>query len=172
VLGDSNAILTEEVAKTIRYEKFNRGFVFLDPYGFQVEWLTINCLAQARAFDIFVNFPIMGVNRVLDRKRKPDEGTLDLLKRMMGETECVERLYETQVDLFGERRSSRERSSAHQLARIYIDNIRKLFGHVSTPVVMRNSTNAPLYALFLASHNQTAVKITNDIFKRHERLRR
>jgi hypothetical protein len=54
---------------------------------------------------------------------------------------------------------------------IYADQIFSLFSFVSNPVIMTNSKNAPLYALFLASHNQTAVKIVNDIFSRYERLR-
>ena len=61
--------------------------------------------------------------------------------------------------------------SAEKLAELYIADIRKLFGYASMPVVMRNSTNTPLYALFLASGNRTAVEITNDIFKRYDRLR-
>ncbi len=170
VVGDSNQVLQQQVARAIRYENFNRGFVFLDPYGFHVEWETIQCLAEARAFDVFVNFPIMGVNRVLERRRKPSGATLDLLRRVMGRADWAATLYETQFGLFGEERTSRARLRAERLAELYIGDIRKLFGYASTPVVMRNSTNTPLYALFLASGNRTAVKITNDIFRRYERL--
>ena len=53
---------------------------------------------------------------------------------------------------------------------MYIGEVGKLFHYVSVPVVMRNSNRAPLYALFLASRNEQAVKITNDIFRRYERL--
>lgn len=60
---------------------------------------------------------------------------------------------------------------AEKLAAIYAENLGKVFRHVSAPVIMRNTKAAPLYALFLASNNRIAVKITNDIFKRYEKVR-
>jgi hypothetical protein len=36
---------------------------------------------------------------------------------------------------------------------------------------MKNSKNAPLYALMLASHNKTAVNIMNSIFEKYECIR-
>lgn len=53
------------------------------------------------------------------------------------------------------------------LTRRYLRTSRACLPHVSHPVLMHNSTNVPLYALFLASHNQTAVKIMNDLFKKY-----
>lgn len=169
-LGDSNAVLTQKVAPQIRRSNRNRGFVFLDPYGFQVDWATIMHLAEAAAFDIFVNFPIMGVNRILARHRKAGDHKLDGLRRMMGRTDWLDEVYATQDGLFGDVSFVRGPLNAEKLARLYIADVEKLFGHASAPVIMRNSANAPLYALFLASHNATAVKITNQIFGRRERL--
>lgn len=63
--------------------------MLLDPFGFQVERKPIKGLAEARTFDISVNVPIMGVNRILDRTRRPDDATLDVPRRVMGRTdEC------------------------------------------------------------------------------------
>ena len=46
----------------------NRGLVFLDPYGMQVEWRTIESIAKTRAIDLWLLFPIgMGINRLLRR---------------------------------------------------------------------------------------------------------
>jgi hypothetical protein len=73
--------------------------------------------------------------------------------------------------MFGETRWQRPPLAPKQVAEAYIENLRQLFSHVSTPVVMTSTTNAPLYALVLASHNSTAVRIMNDIFRRYDRLR-
>ena len=66
----------------------------------------------------------------------------------------------------------RDAISAIGLANIYLDQMKQLFPHVSSPVIMRNSKNGPLYALFLASHNAKGVEIMNDIFNRYERLKK
>jgi three-Cys-motif partner protein len=172
VEGDANDVLTNQVLPAMRYTDYKRGLVFLDPYGTQVAWETVRQLAEAKAFDLFINFPIMGVNRLLDRDRRPDDHTLKLLERMTGDSRWAVELYTEQIDLFGESRYSRPVLRALELANLYMDRVRGLFGHASRLVVMTNSTNTPLYALFLASHKDVAVEITNDIFGQYERLPR
>lgn len=41
------------------------------------------------------------------------------------------------------------------------------FRHVPDPLPMRNSKGATIYYLFLASQNETAKKIINDIFNKY-----
>jgi three-Cys-motif partner protein len=170
-MADANDVLACEIARQITYERYERGFVFLDPYGLNVRWDTMRALAETRALDVFVNFPIMGINRILDRGRLPDEATLRLIEEVMGDADWVLDMYSSQPDLFGEEVASRPKLNAEELAAVYAHKLGALFGRCSNPVLMRNSTNSPLYALFLASRNPTAVKITNDIFKSFDRLR-
>jgi three-Cys-motif partner protein len=43
-----------------------RAVVFLDPYGMQVEWATIEAMAGTKSIDLWVLFPLgVGVNRFL-----------------------------------------------------------------------------------------------------------
>lgn len=156
----------------------NEHFVFLDPYGLQVDWETVRELANTRTCDIFVNFSVMGVTRLLPRDQKPEPEVVQQLSKVMGSTNWITQIYReppgTQLDLFGnpaEPTSSRGTIQAEWLASLSTEQLRSLFLHVSRPVLIRNSTNSVLYALCLASHNQTAIRITNDIFNRHERLR-
>src|SRR5262249_10916717 len=135
--ADANVVLRSEVSTTFRYEHRTRAFVFLDPYGFQVEWDTVAALADTRAIDIFVNFPIMAVNRHLDRDRPPDDQTRALLERIMGPIEWIADLYRADIDMFGEVHWRRPPLDARRVADAYIGNLRKLFSYVSTPVVMR-----------------------------------
>jgi three-Cys-motif partner protein len=158
-----------EIAPHVTYESFRRGFVFLDPYGLQVRWSTAETLARTRALDVFVNFPIMGINRLIPRDSLPDTQALERLELIFEDTAWIESLYSTQGGLFGETTWVRNRMDSRNLAERYIADIRGLFPHVSQSVIMRNSTSSPLYALFLASHNATAVGITNSILKSYAR---
>lgn len=171
--GDCNEILCQEVLVQITYTSRQRGLVFVDPYGLQVKWETMQALARTRTFDVFVNFPLMAVTRLLRRNEPPTESAVTLLNNVMGHSDWVQEIYrpEAQLSLFGEQLVVRDVMRAEWLARVYADQVSTLFDFVSKPVIMTNSRNAPLYALFLASHNKTGVKIANDIFGRYERLR-
>jgi three-Cys-motif partner protein len=171
--GDCNEILGHEIVPKITYASKQRGLVFLDPYGLQVTWEAVTALAKAKTFDVFVNFPLMAVTRLLRRNEPPKGEVAELLSKVMGSADWVQVIYRPsdQLSLFGEQLVIRDIMRAEWLARVYADQIGKLFPFVSKPVIMTNSKNVPLYSLFLASHNKTAAKIANDIFGRHERLR-
>lgn len=172
--GDCNEILRDTIVPQISFASKQRGLVFLDPYGLQVEWATIELLAKAKTFDVFVNFSLMGVIRQLKLNELPtkQEATLD---KVMSDIEWIQKIYQPSeqlpLPLFGDPHLTRDIIRAEWLARLYTNQIGTLFSFISQPVIMRNSRNAPLYALFLASHNERAVKIVDDIFKRYERLR-
>ena len=108
-----------------------------------------------------------GINRLLQRDQWPDSATLNILGRVMGDTTWLEDVYSRQQDLFGEERVLRPRLAPAAVAKLYLDRIRKFFPYVSDPLLMTNSRDAPLYTLFSASHNETAKKITDDIFARY-----
>lgn len=176
--GNCNEVLCNEIIPRLSHASKQRAFVFLDPYGLQVDWETVKELANTRTCDIFVNFSVMGVTRLLPRAQNPEPEVVEQLNKVMGSTTWITQIYRepagTQLDLFGnsaEPTSSRDTIQAEWLASLYTEQLRSLFPHVSRPVLMQNSTNSVLYALCLASHNQTAIKITNEIFNRHERLR-
>jgi hypothetical protein len=93
----------------------------------------------------------------------------------MGDVDWLEQFYQSpqniQLNLFDnqEPNASRDKISADRLADLYTERLKTLFPYVSNSVLMKNSKNAALYALCLASHNKTAIKITNDLFKRYEK---
>lgn len=173
--GNCNEILCNEVISEITYASKRRAFVFLDPYGLQVDWETVRKLANTRTCDIFVNFSVMGVTRLLPRDQRPEGEVLEQLNKVMGSTNWLDQIYQPprQLSLFPDLEPAliRETIKAEELASLYTEQLLELFDHVSKPVLMKNSTNSVLYALCLASHNQTATKITNDIFARYERLK-
>lgn len=168
--GNCNEVLRNDIIPLIPYASRRRAFVFLDPYGLQVDWETVKQLANTRTCDIFVNFSVMGVTRLLPREQSPDPEVVEQLNRVMGSTDWITQIYReppgTQLDLFNnqnEPSKSRDTIQAEWLASLYSTQLEDLFPYVSKPVLMRNSTNSVLYALCLASHNKTAVSITNSL---------
>jgi three-Cys-motif partner protein len=169
--GDANDVLVNYVAKRITYSNNRRGFVFLDPYGLEVGIDTVKALGDDGAFDVLINLSTMGITRLLDRNKAPSARSQDILQRVFGDLEWVEEQYVVQQDLFGEERVSRDALAPTQIAEAYIERLRPHFAHFSKPILMRNSRNAPLYVLFMASQKPAATKITNDILAKYERLR-
>ncbi len=171
---DCNEVLRNEVVTELTYASKKRGLVFLDPYGLQVEWNTIKALAKARTLDIFVNFPLMGITRLLKRDELPGKNALAILNRVMGSSDWIEQIYQPslQMSFIDEGSISRDVMRAEWLARVYANQLDQLFSFVSEPAIMTNTRNAALYALFLASHNKKAAKnIGNDIISGYQRLR-
>jgi three-Cys-motif partner protein len=171
--GNCNTILQREVAREITRSSRQRAVVFLDPYGLQVEWNTLKALADARTFDVFVNFPTMGVTRILRRNSAPDEEERKKISRIMGDSDWLDSLYQPspQPDIWGVRAVGRDVMPATWLAEQYANRVQSLFEYVSVPEIMYNTRNSPLYALFLASHKAVAVKIVNETTQKYDRER-
>jgi len=170
--GDSNKILMDEIMPKIRYADFKRGFIFLDPFGMQVEWQTVEKIAEARSLETFLNFPLMALNRSVLKSRFDEisEKDIERMNKFWGIDEWIGEIYSEQKNLFGGIEWEKTVSKARALANIFKGRLEKVFDCVSEPLVMRNSRNAPLYCLFYAGHNPTGKKITNDIFERYEHL--
>jgi hypothetical protein len=173
-LSSRRAVLRDRIIPRLSYSSRQRAFIFLDPYGLQVGWDTIRELAETKTCDIFINFSVMGVTRLLPREQSPDPEAVQRINRVMGSTDWITQIYRepagTQLGLFGEQETpspSRETIPAEWLAKLYTQQLKSLFPNVSKPVLMKNSTNSVLYALCMASHNKTAIDITNDIFSRY-----
>lgn len=64
---DANTALNEWLGSGIDW-RTHRAVVFLDPFGMQVPWATVEALASTRAIEILINFPLwMAINRLLTR---------------------------------------------------------------------------------------------------------
>jgi three-Cys-motif partner protein len=61
--GDASQYLTQTLLPTIKYENYNRALCLFDPYGLHLEWQTMQMAGQSRAVDMFLNFPVMDMNR-------------------------------------------------------------------------------------------------------------
>src|SRR5690606_25273203 len=66
VAGDANEHLVN-ICRSVDWVR-SRAVLFLDPYGMQVEWSTLEQVAATRSIDVWYLFPLSGVTRQLTRK--------------------------------------------------------------------------------------------------------
>jgi three-Cys-motif partner protein len=93
--GDASLYLTQVVLPKIHYKKFNRALCLLDPYGLQLEWEAIAQAGQSRAVDLFLNFPVMDMNRNAIWRRAdqtPREG-IDRMTKYWGDQSWTQIAY-------------------------------------------------------------------------------
>ena len=86
IAGDANQELSDWCDRTDWAR--SRAVVFLDPYGMQVCWTLIARIAETRAVDLWLLFPLgVAVNRLLTRSRLPTQAWGDALTRILGTEE-------------------------------------------------------------------------------------
>ena len=149
-----------------------RAVVFLDPYGMQVEWSTIQSLAATRAVDLWYLFPLgVGVARLLRHDGAITEGWQKRLDVVFGTTEWRGEFYQAQgtSDLFGGPEAVERDASIDKIKAFVEKRLRTCFPAVASGRVLRNSKASPLYLLCFAAANekgaQTALKIAQDILR-------
>jgi three-Cys-motif partner protein len=81
VTDDATSYLTQKLLPTIQYKKFNRALCLLDPYGLHLDWDVMFQAGQSKAIDLFLNFPVMDMNRNAIW-RAPENAPKDGIERM------------------------------------------------------------------------------------------
>jgi three-Cys-motif partner protein len=170
--GDCNEHLTRDVLPKIKYELFTRALCLLDPYGMHLNWDVIQMAGQSRAIDMFLNFPIMDINRNA-LTRNPERATpenVDRMNRFWGDESWRKIAYieSGQQSLFGDPPDLIKQDN-DTIAEAFRERLRKVagFAYVPEPLPMKNSNNAVVYYLFLASQKPVAKKIIEDIFRKY-----
>ena len=149
----------------------HRAVLFLDPYGMQVEWKTIEAIAKTEAIDLWLLFPLgVAVNRLLKRDGKIDEGWRKRLNLMFGEEGWYDIFYKTETTpgLFGEQSETKKIADFKLIGDYFNGRLKTVFqGVAKKPLALCNSKGTPLYLLCFAAANpkgaKTAVKIAQDI---------
>ena len=161
--ADANAFL-QEWCRGTDWDK-NRAVVFLDPYGMQVDWSTIEAIAATEAIDLWILFPLgQAVNRLLTRNDIPAGGQAQRLTRFFGTEDWKEAFYEeasdqpNMFDLLGEESGYAKRANFDAIGRFFVERLEQVFVGVSkNPLPLRNSKEVPLFLLCFAVSNPRAV---------------
>jgi three-Cys-motif partner protein len=168
--GDCNKILREQILPQLPYESKKRGIAFIDPFGMQFDWQTMEALAAVRTVESVLNFPVMAINRSVLRKdpKLISDIAKNRLDQFWGTTDWMVDLYEEEQTLFGPEKVKKQ-LSGKEFGYLFKKRLEEIFPQCSSPILMANSKNAPLYCLIFAGHNPTGKKIAEDIFAKHEK---
>ncbi len=172
--GECNALLQKWCAEPIWNEY--RAVVFLDPFGMQVEWSTMEALAVTRAIDVWILFPLgMAVNRVLmsDMSKMPSAWA-NRLTAIFG-CEYWRNLFyresETNTIFENVEKSIKKSCTLEQIGDYYHQRLKEIFPSVAdNPAILKNSTGSPLFQLHFAAANsglggKIALKIAEHLLK-------
>jgi three-Cys-motif partner protein len=131
-----------------------------------LEWKVILAAGRTGALDIFLNFPVMDINRNALRRDPENVTSLqrDRMTAIWGDSSWPKIAYGE--DLFG----NPDKQSNETVAEAFRVRLKEIagFARVPKPIPMRNSRGAIVYYLFFASQKNTAEHIVLDIFKKYE----
>lgn len=173
--GDANELVQRLCART-RWRGENtiargiRGVIFLDPYGMEVSWLTVEAIAKTEALDCWYFFPLSG----LYRNAPHDPTRLDAVKqanldRVLGTTDWRERWYNHEIaptDIFETQAQAVRRADVAAIESYVKERLSTAFkGVVLDPIRLHHKNGAPLASLFFAVSNPSgaAVRLATEI---------
>ncbi len=174
--GDANTLLQEWCARG-NWKEW-RAVLFLDPFGMQIDWRTMEAVARTRAMDVWILFPLgIGVNRLLtkDPARLP-AAWRSRLNRMFGAEDWFEMFYRKEAvsDLLGKREELRKACTFETISGYYQEKLRTVFAKVAdNPRLLPNSRGNPIFQLCFAVGNsgrggEIAIRIAQHILKAKE----
>lgn len=150
-----------------------RAVLFLDPYGMQVEWETLERIAETRAVDMWLLFPLgIGVNRLAKKSGDIPPEWRARLTALLGKEDWYKAFYKqaSAPTLFGDEESWVVKASTDVIGRYFVERLKLVFSGVAEhPLVLRNSKNSPLYLLCFAAGNPkgatVALRIANHLLR-------
>lgn len=161
--GDANSFIQTEFSKP-RWtnEDFtagsSRALVFLDPYGLEVEWETLVCLARCKKADVWFLANLGGaVRQICHDHARLDEGKRRALGQYFGTPDWEDAFYQTQngEDLFGDLFANTKRKATKtDVAQFHRRRLESIFqGYVSDPLPLSVGTMDDYFLLYCMSNN-------------------
>jgi three-Cys-motif partner protein len=167
--GDAN---TEIQAMCVGPWRNQRAVLFLDPYGTQVRWTTIEAIAKTHAIDLWVLFPLGAVHRMLTQSGDIPQKWRACLDELLGTSDWYDRFYQIEAseNLFHEKTERFVKAQTEVIGEYFLERLRQRFAGVAlNPAILRNSKNSPLYLFCFAVGNPRgapiALRIAEHILK-------
>lgn len=152
---DANTALRQLVDNNRWDDK--RAVVFLDPYGMEVEWSTLEALASTEAIDVWFLFPLAGLFRQATRRLPDiDESKRAALTRMFGSAAWESELYPVEAaDLLGAIPERRRDLDPRGLEAYVQKRLSTIFSKVLKPLALPVRKGPQMFSLFLCISNKT-----------------
>lgn len=151
---DANSALKHMVSANSWSDK--RAVVFLDPYGMEVEWSTLQALASTQAIDVWFLSPLAGLYRQASRRLIDiDQVKRAALTRMFGSDSWEEELYPVsgEPDMFGTLPERRRELNTRGLEKYVQTRLSETFAHVLSPLALPVEKSPQMFSLFLCISN-------------------
>ncbi|WP_312366475.1 three-Cys-motif partner protein TcmP [Ensifer sp.] len=171
--GDANAIIQENINRVNWSSR--RAIMFLDPYGMEVAWETLQAVAKTQAIDVWFLFPLSGLYRQAARNISAvDASKRRALTNMLGTDEWEAELYSPvppPADLLGSLEAPEERQRNADVAGLetYVKRrLQTIFPLVADPFPLPPQKKPQRFSLFFAASNPSpkAIDLANR-FARH-----
>lgn len=164
VHGDANQELSAQLSALRKAN--DRAIVFLDPFGMQVEWNTLKCIASTKFVDLLYLFPLSGLYRQATRSSdRIDPDKEASLVRIFGTREWRAAFYTPprQGTLFEAPPDTRTTNVAGMLEWVK-RRLGEIFPAVADPMVLRQAglpgkVGPANFALFFAISNPSKAAI-------------
>ena len=170
-----NSEANEYLIDLCRYDwNKHRAVLFLDPFGMQVKWSTIESIAKTKAIDTWILFPLgIGVSRLLKKDGEIRKIMKNKLDNIFGNKDWFSDFYHISLDhtLFGDEKKYEKIIDFDGISQYFINRLKSIFAEVSNyPAKLVNSKNNPLFLLCFAASNEigasTAVKIADYLLRK------
>lgn len=151
----------------------HRAVIFLDPFATQVDWQTVQCIAETKSVDLWILFPLSALTRILPKEREPNEAYAATLDRVFGSREWRDALYQAkpQLTLLPDPTMATVRGDQQAIVDLYLRKLNSVFERIApSPKWFYNSRNSPQFAFMFAAANPSgahiAVSIANHLLTR------
>lgn len=151
-----------------------RAVLFLDPFGMQVSWDTINTIAKTEAIDVWYLFPLMAISRMLKKKGDLPDSWRKRIDGLLGASDWYDLSYQTsrEQSLFGEEDVVKKIGDFDSIITYVKNRLKSAFpGVAENPLPLLNSRKTPIFLLCFAVSNPSpqaiklALKIAQDILR-------
>jgi len=152
----------------------HRAVLFLDPFGMQVEWKTIEAVAGTKAIDMWYLFPVGAVCRCMPRHGHPPRGWENRIDLVLGTPDWRGLFYELSKEqtLLGDESCLSRTANYRDVCEFFTARLCRVFADVvAAERPLRNGRGSPMFLLFFAVANPSekarriAIRIASHILK-------
>lgn len=170
IRGDANEQLQKLFSSSVWQKEHDdnwkqRALVFLDPYGINVDFQTLETLANSKQADVWYLVSLKGLVQQLSLDHSGmDEDKRKSLNRMMGTNDWEEEFYqftEQEVDLFSHEtiRKGHRIASRYEISNFFKKRLKSIFCYVSDPLPLKVGNQEDFFQLYCMSNNSNGKAI-------------